>query len=197
MTRELVPYRYTSMADHEDQAKRPDGRDASQVEIAVLAPSKAAAARAFGITMGEFNGYAGETGNDRTLEALAAHPPGTVLVGPLAPHDTICGQKGFIPRPGADRIARWRQQSLEASREQNARKAEIRAETQARRDRQEETHRRSEEILAEAAQALEQLGYRPDTVKITQDGSIKMPSEMFADLLRRAAEQAEMEGMGF
>lgn len=61
--------------------------------------------------------------------------------------------------------------------------------------RRSEAARRTREILDESADALEQLGIRPDTVKVAQSGAIEMPSETFADLLRRAVEQAAMEAL--
>lgn len=194
--REPRPFSYTANAEHTDLARTRDGRNAHQVTVAVLATSKRAGADALGLTIGEFNSHAHETGNRPTIEALAAHPVGTVLLSPLDPGDTVCGQHGWIVRPDADKIAQRQRNATQANREHRAQVEQWRAEADARRDRQAETRRRSNEILAEAAQALEQLGYRPDTVKVAQDGSIMMPSEMFADMLRRAAEQAEMEGMG-
>lgn len=39
-------------------------------------------------------------------------------------------------------------------------------------------------------------GTRAGYLKVTDSGAVAMPSEVFADLLRRASEQAEMESMG-
>lgn len=72
------------------------GTYASQVEAAVLAPSKKAAAEAFGVSLHEFNTYGGETWNLETLEALAQHPPGTLLVKGLDPGNTVMGQEGWV-----------------------------------------------------------------------------------------------------
>lgn len=143
----------------------------------------------------DFNWSGGETGNQDTIDALAAHPPGTVLVHATENGTVVSGQTGWVPRPNAAEFAENRRKARENKLAMDARVAEMRAESAARAEHDAQTRRRSAELVAEAASALESLGYRPDLVGLTRTGAITMPSEMFADLLRRAVEHAEMEAL--
>lgn len=69
----------------------------TQTNAAVLAPSKAAAASALGVSMAHFNNYFSETGNEECITALERHPAGTVLVKPLDPGGTLRGSKDWQP----------------------------------------------------------------------------------------------------
>ena len=195
-TPKLKAYQATDSAESTDQAKHRDGRDARQVSVATLATSQVHAAAAMGMSIGDLRSMGGETWNDEAVAALAAHEPGTGLVRSLDPGGTVREQTGWIVRPEADRIAQRHAGHVESARQAKIRQAEREAEWEAEAERKAQTCRRSEELVAEAARALEQLGYRPDTVKVTDSGAVAMPSEVFADLLRRASEQAEMESMG-
>lgn len=98
----MKAWRIVSFTPGRGRCRRADGRLASQIEMAVLAPSKKAAhgaisAYAKGWSYYAFNQYAGETGNQETIDALSEHPPLTVLMKPLHAGDTIDGTTGWRP----------------------------------------------------------------------------------------------------
>lgn len=192
--RKLKPFTATTIAAPTDDAWVSGRRHrARQVRVAVLATSRKAAAEALGMRPADFKWSGGETGNQTTIDALAAHPPGTVLVHPTGNGTVVGGQTWWVPRPNADEFAERLRKARENKLAQDASVAEMRAEAAARAEHEAQTRRRSAELVAEAADALESLGYRPDLVGLTHNGAVTMPSEMFSDLLRRALEHAEME----
>lgn len=192
--RKLKPFSATTQAAPTDDAWVSGRRhQARQVRVAVLATSRPAAAEALGMRPADFNWSGRQTSNQDTIDALAAHPPGTVLVHSTENGTVVGGQTGWVPRPNAaefaDRIRKARENKLAM----DARVAEMRAESAARAEHDAQTRRRSAELIEAAAADLESLGYSPDLVGLTRSGAVTMPSEMFSDLLRRAVEQAAME----
>lgn len=99
MTRAAKSWGTLLMSSPSWEARRSDGRFAGQVRAVVRTFSKRRAAELFGISLHQFNLYAGETGNAEELAALDAHPPETVLVAGSQPGDTIGGETGFVVRP--------------------------------------------------------------------------------------------------
>lgn len=107
----LKAYSGTFHARREWEAVHYDGRGAQQVRLAVLATSRAKVVEALNaIGVGRISvGYVRDwmyedTGYQPLLDALAEHPPGTVLIGPLDMHDTVMGQDGFLALEPGGRI---------------------------------------------------------------------------------------------
>ena len=78
-----------------------DGRPMTQVSAAVQAPSMAAVARILGVSRRHVKDFMSTTGNAEALAALAAHPPGTVLLQAMDPGGTVNGQHGWTIIPGS------------------------------------------------------------------------------------------------
>ncbi len=103
---------------------------------------------------------------------LGCERPGTV--------GTLCKLHDTVRQRDADRRARW-----------DARREAERAEE----ERAAQTRQRATELVAEAGPLLEELGIRPDTVKVTWEGLVTMPAEVADRLIRKAHEALEMEAM--
>jgi hypothetical protein len=87
------------MAREDWKVRYRDGRDASQVEAAIKAPSRKVAAEVLGVTVGHVTNYMSETGNAECIGQLDLYPPLTVLLKAMNPGGTVMGQEGWIPRP--------------------------------------------------------------------------------------------------
>jgi hypothetical protein len=97
-------YEYAAVVPRAVDVRRADGRRASQVCMALLAPSVAAAIRVVN-TPGWGRSYIGKYVQVSDADdapngvPLADYPPGTVLIAPLDPGDTIDGTTGWRPYP--------------------------------------------------------------------------------------------------
>lgn len=103
MARKMVAYQGWIIASPRWENRHRDGRSLTQCEVAVLAPSMTAASRALTEQTGSHYGVrhiknyvSAETGNKKTLDALAQHSPLTVLVAPMDPGGTIFGQTEWV-----------------------------------------------------------------------------------------------------
>lgn len=92
----MVGYNGLHHRTRSHDARHPDGRVAVQVRACIQATNRKVVAAAIGSSVNYVADYWNKNLTTDMVEALSAHPPGTLLIGPLDPGGTIDGQSGWV-----------------------------------------------------------------------------------------------------